>query len=117
VVRGSAVTGWFTGSIGSSGLSTAAQRGTLIAILVPQPEVRKHRAASEPREIGEAAACPHPIALNSFLSKDWLTQGTERNAPFFVKSTSDEWNRSTRQFVPEAARHKSRAALVMPKLK
>ena len=26
----------------------------------------------EPREIGEAArsACPHPIALNSFLSKD-----------------------------------------------
>jgi hypothetical protein len=24
----------------------------------------------------------------------------ERNAPFFVKILSDEWNRNTRQFVP-----------------
>jgi hypothetical protein len=30
----------------------------------------------------------------------WPLNGMERNAPFFVKTLSDEWNRNTRQFVP-----------------
>jgi hypothetical protein len=55
-----------------------------------------------------ATAAPSASVLNrgaqcSFhcdFGPSWPLNGMERNAPFFVKTLSDEWNRNTRQFVP-----------------